>query len=209
MDNAAQFYIKGPLVAWMLDVEIRRKTDNARSLDDVMLALNRDARAGKTFADEDLMKLVQKYAGTDLSEFYDRYIHGTDTLPIEQYLSYVGLRAAAKRAGGSLTMSSDSAIVFESIDEGSSYAQAGFKAGDKIVAIDGTPLTLDNIELLANARNERKKAIIGIERNGVRSELPIDFGATGERDRVGPYELDPQATPLANRIRTSLLSKRG
>lgn len=206
MDNAAQFYIKGPLVAWMLDVEIRRKTDNARSLDDVMLALNRDAHAGKTFADESLIGLIEKYSGIDLKDFYERYIHGTDTLPIEQYLSYVGLRSAAKQPSGSLTMSSDSALVFESIDEGSSYALAGIKAGDRLVAVDGTPLTLDNIELLTNARNERRSVAITVERNGARSEHPIDFNASGQAARVGPYEIDPHATALAAHIRGSLVA---
>ncbi|MDP4199492.1 MAG: hypothetical protein Q8902_07970 [Bacteroidota bacterium] len=90
LDEAEIFYIKGPLVALMLDLEIRNKTNNKRSLDDVMFALNNEAKHGKTFKDQDLIHKVERISGVDLTDFYNRYIHGTDTLPMSHYLSMIG-----------------------------------------------------------------------------------------------------------------------
>ncbi len=91
LDEAELFYIKGPLVALMLDLEIRSRTNNKRTLDDVMFALNDEAKHGKTFKDEDLIHKVEKISGVDLTDFNNRYIHGTDTLPISRYLSMIGV----------------------------------------------------------------------------------------------------------------------
>ncbi|HZK77180.1 MAG TPA: hypothetical protein VFD13_09750, partial [Candidatus Kapabacteria bacterium] len=75
MDEATLFYSRGPLVALMLDLEIRSRTNNKKSLDDVMFAFNDAAKHGKTFREEDMIPLFEKYSGIDLSDFYNRYIH--------------------------------------------------------------------------------------------------------------------------------------
>jgi predicted metalloprotease with PDZ domain len=205
IESAMLFYIKGPLVAWMLDLEIRHQTENKKSLDDVMLALNADAQKGKSFRDEDLIGLVQKYSGADLKDFYSRYIAGTDTLPLNHYLSYMGVRMAAKRPSGSLTMGSDSSLTFESIDAGSPYASAGIQAGDKLLALDHTPITLDNIESFIRARDERRHVILTIEHDGKGQDLNVDFGALGATQRLGPVEIDPKSTALEAKIRKGVL----
>jgi predicted metalloprotease with PDZ domain len=201
LENAALFYIKGPLVAWMLDLEIRHQTNNQKSLDDVMFALNRDAKQGKTFKDEDLIHLVEKYSGADLKDFYARYIAGTDTLPVAKYLGYMGLRTGQKQPSGSLTMSSDSSLVFESVDPGSLYAKAGIMAGDKLLALDNRPLTLDNIDRFVNAKNEQRKVSLTVEHNGEPKTVTLDFQQPNEARRVGPFEIDSSATALEASIR--------
>ena len=91
LTNALVFYSKGTLVGLMLDIEIRSRTNNNKSLDDVMLALNDDAKNGKTFQDSELIGKMEKIAGLDLHDFYKKYIIGTDTLPIETYLKKMGV----------------------------------------------------------------------------------------------------------------------
>ncbi|HWF43871.1 MAG TPA: hypothetical protein VG537_04440, partial [Candidatus Kapabacteria bacterium] len=142
LDNAELFYIKGPLVGWMLDLEIRNKTNNKKSLDDVMLALNADAKRGKTFAEDNLIHVVEQYAGVDLTDFYDRYIHGTDSLPIDRYLAFMGLRKGGKSEGkASLGLTSDGRLFLQSLDTNTAFARAGMKPGDALIAINGTKLS--------------------------------------------------------------------
>jgi predicted metalloprotease with PDZ domain len=97
-DEATLFYIKGPLVGLMLDLEIRKQTNDKYNLDTVMLALNRLAQKGKTFKDEDLIKTVGQLGHADLTDFYNRYIHGTDTLPIDSYLALMGVQRSPSDA---------------------------------------------------------------------------------------------------------------
>jgi len=96
LEEALLFYSKGPLVALALDIEIRNKTSNKKSLDDVMLALNNDAKHGKTFKEDQLIHLVEKYSGVDLTDFYDHYIKGNDSLPLDKYLAMMGLQKSAE-----------------------------------------------------------------------------------------------------------------
>ena len=91
LDEAELFYIKGPLVALALDLEIRSKTENKYSLDSVMLALNALAKKKKFFKDEDLIKVVNKAAHTDVTDFYTKYIKGTEPLPLDRYLTMMGV----------------------------------------------------------------------------------------------------------------------
>jgi predicted metalloprotease with PDZ domain len=91
LDEAELFYIKGPLVALALDLEIRSQTNDKYSLDSVMLALNALAKKKKFFKDEDLIKVVNKAAHADVTDFYTRYIKGTDTLPLDHYLAMMGV----------------------------------------------------------------------------------------------------------------------
>jgi predicted metalloprotease with PDZ domain len=95
-DEATMFYIKGPLVALALDLEIRSKTNDKYSLDSVMLALNALAKKKKFFKDEDLIKVVNKLAHADLTEFYAHYIKGTDSLPLDHYLGMMGVSRKPK-----------------------------------------------------------------------------------------------------------------
>lgn len=91
LTNAMVFYSKGTIVGLMLDIEIRFRTNNKRSLDDVMLALNAEAKRGKTFDDKELIGKMEKITGLDLQDFYKKYIAGTEELPIEEYLKKMGM----------------------------------------------------------------------------------------------------------------------
>jgi predicted metalloprotease with PDZ domain len=91
LDKATIFYSKGTLVGLLLDIEIRSRTNNKKSLDDVMLALNDDAKKGITFKDSELIGKMEKITGLDLQNFYHKYIAGTDDLPLDEYLAKMGV----------------------------------------------------------------------------------------------------------------------
>jgi predicted metalloprotease with PDZ domain len=208
--NAAQFYIKGPLVAWMLDLEIRHQTQNKKSLDDVMLALNEDAKKGRTFKDEELIDKVEKYSGASLRDFYTHYIAGGDSLPIEKYLHYMGVHASSRKSGGSLSMTSDNVLFFETVDSGSIYESAGIQPGDRLIAVDGEPLKLDNIERFTNAREEHRTITVTTERQGVTHDAKLDFSVDRSTVKhIGPMEIDATSGSTEAAIRRSLLGSEG
>jgi len=88
------YYTKGSLVALALDLTIRSETNGKKSLDDVMRALwqtcgrrfyARDG--GKGIAEDEVETLFNEVTGLKLKRFFDRYIRGTDDLPLEQLLA--------------------------------------------------------------------------------------------------------------------------
>lgn len=201
LDEATLFYSRGPLVAMMLDIEIRNRTNNKKSLDDVMLALNDAAKHGKTFREEDLISLVEKYAGVDLTDFYNRYIHGTDSLPIDTYLAMMGHAHSAAPSSVSLGFSNGN-FVLTSLDTANALAHAGLKAGDALLAVNGTKLSLENIEELAALRDSLSSVTMTVEREGKTMDIPVTF--TKPTNEAGQA---PDASPLAVEIRKGIVGK--
>lgn len=97
---SVSYYDKGQLLGVGLDLTIRDATDNRASLDDVLRRLNQQyAQRGRFYADsqgvrmaaEDVIRQAKPDANADLSDFFGRYVAGTDDLPYEQWLSVAGL----------------------------------------------------------------------------------------------------------------------
>jgi len=95
---AADYYRRGELVALMMDLQIRKQTSNAKSLDDVMRLLYQTKSAGG-YTNEDILASASTVSGTDFRGFFDQYIFGTAPLPFDEPLALVGLR----RRGDSVT----------------------------------------------------------------------------------------------------------
>jgi predicted metalloprotease with PDZ domain len=79
---------------------IRDATDNRASLDDVLRRLNQEyAQRGRFYPDsegvrttaEAVMRQSGAGAKADLSDFFRRYVAGTDPLPYNEWLSVAGL----------------------------------------------------------------------------------------------------------------------
>ncbi len=208
LDEATIFYTKGPLVGLMLDLEIRNKTQNKKSLDDVMLALNEDAKHGKTFKDEDLIHLFEKYSGVDLTDFYNRYIHGTDSLPLDQYLALMGVSHGSSEGKASFSMNESGRLTLDRLDSTSTFAKAGIREGDIILAVNGTPLTLDNIERLSSLRDSLTSAMVRIERDGQAMDIPVTFTRlTPMTKQEGGMDVKLNATPLELAIRRGIVGQ--
>jgi predicted metalloprotease with PDZ domain len=93
-NRSISYYNKGQILGVMLDLAIRDATDNRKSLDDVMRRMNHEyAKAGRYYDDsEGILAVVNEVTGKDFSEFFRRYVSGTDEIPYDQFLSIAGLK---------------------------------------------------------------------------------------------------------------------
>jgi predicted metalloprotease with PDZ domain len=94
------YYNKGQLLGVGLDLVIRDATDNRVSLDDVLRRLNQQYAQRRRFypdsegiriAAEDVIREARPEGRTDLTDFFRRYVAGTDELPFADWLSLAGL----------------------------------------------------------------------------------------------------------------------
>ncbi len=99
--TTVSYYVKGPVVGFLLDAHVRRATGGGRSLDDVMrLAYQRYAGARGFTADE-FRAAAEEVAGVDLKDFFRRAVASTEELDYTEALDWFGLRfAAAESAVG-------------------------------------------------------------------------------------------------------------
>ncbi|WDZ95437.1 M61 family metallopeptidase [Herbaspirillum sp. WKF16] len=152
-ENAANaivsYYTKGSLVALGLDLTIRAQTRGRRSLDDVMRGLwerhGRDFYEGgaQGVPEDGILALMEELSGADLKRFYERFIRGTEDLPLGELLPAFGvsyddaLPRDAKPWLGARVSKDGGDAKLAVVHEGGPAMQAGLSAGDKLVAIDG------------------------------------------------------------------------
>ncbi len=97
--KTVSYYVKGPVVGFLLDARIRRATDGAKSLDDVMRLAHRRYGGEKGFTAEQFRQTTEEAAGVDLKESFRKWLATTDELDYTEALSWFGLHFAAGNDG--------------------------------------------------------------------------------------------------------------
>jgi predicted metalloprotease with PDZ domain len=95
--NSVSYYTKGQILGVLLDILIRDRTQNEKSLDDVLRSMNGDfARKNRAYRDSlDVRLTAEKIAGGSLEEFFQKYVAGAEPLPYRQVFSLAGLELKA------------------------------------------------------------------------------------------------------------------
>ncbi|MCC6676853.1 MAG: M61 family metallopeptidase [Phycisphaerales bacterium] len=198
VNSTVSFYSKGELVNLVLDMEIRRTTGNRVSLDTVMVELyRRFPLDGPGYTRRDVLMTLADLTGRDYREFFDRYISGTDALPLEESLLTAGLRLEReqkKRPEGSgeesrepaytglkLKDADGFAVVTAVLSDGPAYG-AGMNADDQIVALNGRRLRAGDLDArLKKVRPGEKVRLTFLRADELRE---IEFEA-GEKSPAG------------------------
>ncbi|MEO1800753.1 MAG: M61 family metallopeptidase [Cyanobacteria bacterium J06629_2] len=155
-NNQISYYLKGQFVSLLLDLLIRAKHQNKRSLDDVMgLMWSRFGKAEVGFSETELRNTIAEVAGDNLDDFFTRYIETIEELPFEQYLEPFGLYLKTTTDSdipyfGIKVQSENNHEVIKYVASKSPAALGGIDAKDRLLAID-------NIKVDAKSLNERLK----------------------------------------------------
>jgi predicted metalloprotease with PDZ domain len=96
-NTRVSYYVKGGVVAFLLDARIRELTSNQKSLDDVMRLLYERHAGGEGFTDADFGRTVAEVSGTDMTDWLTRHIYTTDELNYQPALDWFGLAFPASK----------------------------------------------------------------------------------------------------------------
>ncbi|MFK5913197.1 MAG: PDZ domain-containing protein [Woeseiaceae bacterium] len=92
-NHIVSYYAKGALLALCLDLTIRDKTNNKKSLDDVMRYLwVNHGKKSIGIKEGEIESIINKVTGLDLSPFFENYLYGVKELPLAECLSTVGIQ---------------------------------------------------------------------------------------------------------------------
>ena len=83
-------YNRGALIAFMLDMDIREKTNHAKDLKSVILDLAGKYGAGKPFNDSGFLQEFVAASHPDVQLFIDNYINGEKPLPYQEFFAKLG-----------------------------------------------------------------------------------------------------------------------
>ena len=136
----ADYYDRGSDLSLFLDLEIRHRSKNKASLDEVMKAMyNRFPWNGSGYTVDDFRKVCDEFAGSSLKQFFDDHVYGTKPLEWEKVFLYASLEAKPRdeqRAWFGAAVRGDQPRI-RNLAAGSPAYHAGLDIGDEIIAMNG------------------------------------------------------------------------
>jgi len=136
------YYPKGSLAGLLLDILIRDATDNALSLDDVMVDVyRRTYKNGRGFTYVDFWQAVGRATGNrSFADFYSMYIDGTEPYPWNAVLPLAGLRldvdtVRSARIGIQTGPEDTTGVRILAVTPGSAAADAGVMVDDVLLKV--------------------------------------------------------------------------
>ena len=193
-NSTVSYYLKGSLIAMLLDLEIRARTGSLHSLDDVMVATYRDyTLQGKGIHDDDFQSICEVVAGGSLQQFFDDYVRGVAELPFEEYLAKAGLAMSfgykgdeygdrATGLGIRVRSESGRAVVDTVFSDGPAY-HADISPGDEIIALDGFRVSKESIGERLIGRSPGERVTLTIFRRDELREVDITLGPATAQPR--------------------------
>ncbi|VEP11578.1 putative protease with the C-terminal PDZ domain [Hyella patelloides LEGE 07179] len=191
-NNQISYYLKGQWVSLLLDLIIREKHHNQKSLDDVMRLLwHRYGKDEIGFTPEDLKQTIAEVAETDLTDFFYRYLNTTEEIPFDKYFAPFGLKVKSIKESepvpyfGAKIQSENGKEVIKFVEVDSPAAIAGIDPGDEVLAIDGIRVTAQNISDRLKDYKENDTIVVSIFHQ---DEL-ITVNATLAQPKPSGYEV--------------------
>jgi predicted metalloprotease with PDZ domain len=149
-NSQMSYYLKGEMVTLLLDLLIRDRTQSTKSFDDILVAMwEQFGKDEIGFTETQLKNIIESVANQDLTEFYDRYIHGIEELPFNDYLYPFGIELKPVEANtpdlGITVKSENGKEVIKSVTSNSPAQLAGVDPGDELLAIDGFKVSAEKL----------------------------------------------------------------
>ena len=159
-NTSISYYAKGELIGLVLDLLIRGQSEGKASLDDVMRRMYDEFYLkspnatyylrGRGYTSEDFQRVASEVSGSDLNDFFQRYVRGVEVLPYDEALAYVGLHLAREQArqpfnaGIGIDWEKTGTLTIDSVRNDSPAEAAGLQEGDEIVSLARKSVSREN-----------------------------------------------------------------
>ena len=208
-EYSVSYYTKGQVLGDLLDILIRERTNNEKSLDDVLRSMNTEfAKQGKTYRDSlDVERTAERIVGGSFEEFFQKYVAGSEPFPYREILGLAGLQLhTAERTQPALGFFADhehgGPWVVRTVESAGFAAQAGLRAGDVILNWNGGEVP----RRLERWLHEQKPGdVLRLRVRREDKEVSTEFQLRESKESIYEVSEDSGASEKARNIREGLL----
>lgn len=170
------YYVKGSVLAMILDIIIIHYSRGEHSLDNVMREAYHTfySELNRGYTEEEFKSILEKYAGENLNWFYQDHVFGTRQPDIKKYLALMGVETINANENA---IESDLGIIINNkntisqIRKNSAGEKAGLNVNDEIIAIDGFRFAENFLQTIMMGRKINDQLSITVSRNGILKEF--------------------------------------
>ena len=217
-NSTISYYNKGALLGMLLDLEIRSRSQGAKSLLDVLSSLYHKFYEapqatyygpGRGYEEQDVLEAVNEITGHDFSGFFESYVRGTASLPYASDFAAAGLALHTSVASGSppslgaTVLPDNLGVRIFAVLPGGSADRAGLGRDDLLVAVDNQSLATEDLDTRLKAYPPGATVPFTVQRQG-REEF---INVTLDPPAANLYTIQelPGATPQQLVIRNQWL----
>jgi len=207
-NTSISYYTKGTVIAFLLDAKIRKATEGAKSLDDVMRAAYQKYSGPKGYTPEEFRAVAEQVAGTNLKAFWETAVESTAELDYSEALDTFGLRFKAastpstdrppKAWLGISTRNDNGRLIITQVQRNSPADAFGLNVDDEILAIDDFRVRADRLDNRLEQYQSGDKVSFLVARREQLVRIPVTFGA--EAARSWRLEVNPAASDTQRRL---------
>ena len=201
-NTSISYYIKGSVVAFLLDARIRRVSSGRRSLDDVMRVAYEKYSGERGYSDQEFRAVVEEVARARFESFWSSVLEGTGELEYAEALDTLGLRfktaepemgkTPRKATLGAVMKIDGGRLVVSQIRRGTPGHEAGLNVDDELLAIDDFRVRPDQLDARMEQYVAGDRVSLLVARRDRLISLDVVLGA--EPSKSWQLEVDPSAT---------------
>ncbi|TSA28034.1 MAG: peptidase [Ignavibacteriales bacterium] len=177
-DQYPNIYQKGAVVGCLLDIRLLELSKGKKGLREVLNQLYKDYGVNKAFSEKDFFDEFVNRTYPEIADFINRYIKGTDKLPVAEYFGklgidykeIVGLDSSKISLGFGIGMKDNKFIVTHVENP----TPDGLRTLDFIIKVNGEEVTLQNAQSKFGFMRDIKVGgtfVLTTERNGQEKEV--------------------------------------
>lgn len=209
-DQYVNIYMKGAIVAGLLDIRLLELSNGKRGLREVITELYQKYGPYKPFNEETFFDDFAAMTYPEISDFFEKYIKGTEPLPVKEYYENIGINYfekgtydSSKVSLGILVGFNGSNFFIEKVSDESPGANV-LKAGDVIDKVNGEQITMENVhKIFAQIRTTHHvgdSVSMTVLRDNKSVEL--EFKLTASREKH-VFSVDENATEEQVKLRNA------
>lgn len=151
-DQYPNIYQKGAIVSALLDIRLLQLSHGKMGLRELLKRLSREYGKKRAFSEDKFFEQLVTMTYPEIGDFIDRYIKGSEKLPVKEYYGWLGIDYS--EVGEIDSSKSSLRIGIRGVQNGFEVtnvyedSKSGLLKGDLIKKIGGTPVTFENAQEL-------------------------------------------------------------